>query len=147
MEPDQIADEHARVVRSMIEHENNLINYRITWLVTLQGLLMAGLGFAWDKQDARNLVGIFCGMGALVAFSCWLELRLSSKAFIDLFKWWDPHSVGYSGPPVIGHRAEKKSLRGLLRAHRLLPWIFIVGWLLVFIHNYTRGAKLTAGCC
>jgi hypothetical protein len=41
-------------VRQMIYHEGELINHRIGWLVTLQGLLFAALGFAWN--DAKELV-------------------------------------------------------------------------------------------
>ena len=33
------------IIRSMIQHENQLINERLTWLLTFQGLLLAALGF------------------------------------------------------------------------------------------------------
>ena len=35
--------EAAETVRQMIYHEGELINHRLGWLVTLQGLLFAGL--------------------------------------------------------------------------------------------------------
>jgi hypothetical protein len=35
--------------REMVRHENELMNHRVSWLLTLQGLLFTALGFAWDK--------------------------------------------------------------------------------------------------
>lgn len=37
-------------IRNLIRHENELINQRLTWLGTFQGLLLAALAFAWDKK-------------------------------------------------------------------------------------------------
>jgi hypothetical protein len=53
----------AAIIRSMIECENRLLNDRINWLVTIQGLLFTALGFAWDKKDTRGLITIFSLLG------------------------------------------------------------------------------------
>lgn len=39
-----------------VMHENDLMNHRIIWFITLQGLLFAALGFSWGKTDAKNLI-------------------------------------------------------------------------------------------
>jgi hypothetical protein len=122
-------DEHAKTIREMVQHENTLQNYRITWLMTIQGLLFAGLAFAWDKQDARYVVVIFALLGVLVAVSCWSALRLGNRAFHELHAWWEPHRPTYQGPPVSGHQAPSSGIMWWLRPWRLLPWVFVCGWI------------------
>ena len=132
----------AQIIRSLIEHENNLQNYRLTWLMTIQGLLFAALGFAWDKQDARGLVSIFCILGILVSLSTWSALKLTTNAFQDLHAWWDTNKPeNYEGPPVIGHRVTSSNFKRvfwLLRPWRVLPWGFAASWLIALIFNLSR---------
>lgn len=107
---------NAEIIRKLIEHENNLQNYRLTWLMTIQGLLLAALGFAWDKKDARGLVVLFCILGILVSLSTFSALKLSGMAFQDLHNWWDNNKPeNYVGPPVVGHKAKFHSLYWILR--------------------------------
>lgn len=53
------AEKWAETIRTVIMHESEVINQRITWLMTTQGLLFASLGFAWDKGDAKSLITVF----------------------------------------------------------------------------------------
>jgi len=130
----------AEIIRKLIEHENNLQNYRLTWLMTIQGLLFAALGFAWDKQDARGLVSIFCILGILVSLSSWSALKLTANAFQDLHNWWDSHKPSdYDGPPIIGHKSNFNALLWILRPWRILPWAFAVGWVIALVFNLRRG--------
>jgi len=39
-------------LRSMVRHENDLINQRMGWLLQLQGFLFAALAFGWDQPGA-----------------------------------------------------------------------------------------------
>jgi hypothetical protein len=127
--------EEAKIVRSMLEHENNLLNYRITWFVTLQGLLFSALGLAWSKTDAQWLIAMFCVLGSLAAIISWIELQLSSKGTGNLIVWWETHYPNYFGPPVIGYRTLGWGLMRSLRPARSLPWLFVVAWLFVFVYN------------
>ena len=103
-EQQQAGYEDAKIVRSMLEHENSLRNYRFTWFVTLQGLLFSALGFAWGKADARWLIAMFCVLGSLSAIFSWMEMQLESKGINELLSWWkDNKPKDYSGPPVIGY--------------------------------------------
>lgn len=131
--------ENAQIIRSMIEHENILQNYRLTWLMTIQGLLFAALGFAWDKKDARELIGILCLLGILVALSSWTALKLSRMALKNLQDWWETNkSKNYDGPPVVGLKAKYNSIIWVLRPWRALPWLFMLGWVTIFIFNLLR---------
>jgi hypothetical protein len=146
----------AEIIRSLLAHETEVINQRITWLVTIQGLLYTGLGFAWDKADARQLVTIFSILGTLVALSAHTALGFAFIAAQDLVQWWEDHKDGYTGPDVAGGRPTPKSdrdirwlgirrldtrwldIRWLLSPWRSLPWIFVFGWVMVAITNFAR---------
>jgi hypothetical protein len=69
-----------------IMHENDLMNHRITWFITLQGLLFAALGFSWGKTDAKNLIIILGLLGILTSASSALVLLGGANAIEDLLK-------------------------------------------------------------
>ena len=130
-------DEHAKTVRTMIEHENHLVNYRLTWLITLQGLLFAALGFAWDKRDAWQIIVVFCTMGIVSALSCLLSLSLTQLAIRRQEEWWSHHQPqGYDGPEVIGLPVSRPMLFAL--PWLILPVLFMGGWAAILVVNLTR---------
>ena len=61
--------ETAKTIRYMLQREEDLLNNRISWLMTIQGLLFASLGFAWDKKDASGLIIVFALLGIFVSAS------------------------------------------------------------------------------
>jgi len=125
--------EEAVIIREMVKQEGELINHRITWLVTLQGLLFAALGFAW--KDGRELIPILSLLGMLTSASTLSVLILAHRAFESLLKDWDSHkSADYDGPNVIGYRSKSKILM-LSRPWFSLPFLFILGWIFVIIVN------------
>lgn len=89
--------ENAKIIQAMIDNENNLLNYRINWLVTIQGLLFAALGFSWDKKDARGLVVVLCLMGIMMSISAMTSFLLATQGMSDLLKWWENNGQGYKG--------------------------------------------------
>lgn len=132
----QVGYEEAKIVRSMLEHENNLRNYRFTWFVTLQGLLFSALGFTWGKADTRLVIAMFCVLGSLAAIISWIELQLSTKGIDKLLSWWEEHQPkDYSGPPVIGYKWALARWIRYVRPARSLPWLFVAAWLFIFIYN------------
>lgn len=72
--------ETAQIIRSMIQCEETLLNNRINWLMTIQGLLFAGLGFSWDKKDAGGLIISFALLGIFVSISARTVLPFYSQA-------------------------------------------------------------------
>ncbi|MBC6436161.1 hypothetical protein FM036_45250 [Nostoc sp. HG1] len=131
--------ETAQIIRSMIQCEEALLNNRISWLMTIQGLLFAGLGFAWDKKDAGGLIISFALLGILVSISARTVLPFYSKASRDLIAWWDDYKPSdYTGPDVVGFRASRSGVLWLIRPWRALPFIFIAGWLLILVAHLIR---------
>lgn len=130
--------QNAEIIRAMIQDENAMMNNRIGWLNSVEGLLFAALAFAWDKADARLLIIVFCVLGMGVAFSSWRELEIGSIAINTLKKWWEKHGQGYLGPDVIGHRTPYDPYWRLLRAHRALPMFYAIGWAAIGLIHLCR---------
>src|SRR5437764_14593071 len=57
------------VIRQMINAENTVLNHRLTWFATFEGLLFSALGFAWGKSGAHDLVRVFVVLGIVAAVS------------------------------------------------------------------------------
>ena len=135
-EDEQWSIEDAKTVREMIKHEGDLVNHRLSWMVTLQGLLFAALGFAWE--DGRELIYILCFLGIAISLSTLSSLNLGQKAVHTLRDEWDKHKPNdYHGPDVIGVRTSSKYLR-YLRPWYFVPVLFVFGWIAVVIINWRR---------
>jgi len=120
----------AETIRTMIRHENDLVNHRLTWLLTVEGLLLAGISFAWDKHLANELVFLFAVIGIIAAGSALIVLDAAHYAIMHLGAWWDQNKpTAYAGPDVLGFRGHHYIL-GFLAAWRLIPPAFTVVWLL-----------------
>lgn len=128
--------EHAKIIREMIRHEDDVINQRFTWLCQIQGFLFAALAFVWKEQTANSLVLLLCLIGYSVAISTWFSLRAASIGIGRLLNWWDSYEpADYSGPAVYAREA---SLVGWddkisLRPWYFLPLIFGLAWSAVLI--------------
>lgn len=127
-----------KVVREMIVKEAELINHRFTWLATLQGLLLAALGFAW--KDAKELVLCLVVLGVGSSISSLAILWCSQEAIKGLKQQWDRNKPqDYSGPDVIGF------IPNIRRFELVLPWLFlpvlfIAAWLAVLMIHLLRHA-------
>ncbi len=118
------------VVRELIKHENELVNHRLTWFITLQGLLFAALGFAWDKADSKGLIFVFCGLGVLSAASTATVLHGGAMAVGRLSKSQSPSNK------VIGRIAPW--YERVIYPWYAFPVLFALGWLLIVWLNWSR---------
>jgi hypothetical protein len=127
--PDPLIMEEFDRLRKMIEYENELINQRLTWFGTFQGLLLAAVAFAWDK-DARALVWIFCSLGALVALSSLFGTGRANRAIAGLRAHWDKTKPkDYAGPDIEGVRSD--SGFWWLMPGYALPFLSCLGWIAI----------------
>ncbi len=139
------AEKYEPIVRQMINHENDLANYRITWLLTVEGFLLAALGFAWEKKDAPLLVPTLSLVGIVVALSAWLMLHLGTRAINRLRNWWHAECPKRwyrgrlidKGPDVVGYWSRKWYAYCLLPS-QVFPVLFLVVWVLIFMFYGTR---------
>jgi hypothetical protein len=126
------SERRADVVRSMIDAENRLVNDRMAWLTTLQGLLFAALGFIWDKPDVNVLMRVLCAVGMLMATIVLSTLVTASKAQRALLKWWDAHKEDYDGPDVIGSRPSRLRVAKYVAPWSVIAMTFIVAWAILW---------------
>src|SRR3977135_2934673 len=92
----------AKVIREMVKQEGDGTNHRITWMVTLQGLLFAALRFAWKDGEAcipaLLVLGLFSSISSLFALSV---AHMATATLIDRLEKYQPED--YDGPDVIGY--------------------------------------------
>ena len=120
------------VARELIKQENELMNHRITWFITLQGLLFAALAFAWDKNDAQGLIFVLCSLAMLVAVSTAFILWGCAAAIEQL------HREHPRAAMVIGRRASW--IEKIAYPWYAFPVLFFVAWGLIFYLNHSRSA-------
>ncbi len=122
-------EEYSSISRSMIEHENELLNHRMTWMWTFQGLLMGATAFAWE--DSKMLLGIISFIGFTSAISFGLSFVSALRAIKNILTNWDKYSSenpGYEGPSVIGSD-RKGGIHTFFKPWGALPWIVAFLWL------------------
>lgn len=115
--------------RGIIRHENDLMNHRLTWLMTAEGLLFTALGFALSKENApmaKQLIPVLSFVGILLAASASIVL---DAADIAIIRWSYPHNDQKRNGDVIGYRG--LPFVGLLAPWRVYPPMFICAWYLI----------------
>ncbi len=131
------------VVRKMISHENDLVNHRVNWLLTVQGFLFTALAFAWEKDDSLFLVPMVSAIGVAVALSSAFLLHEGSRAIVELRAWWDkdcPKSwyrgkLTHRGPGVVGRWSNTWYTRHFLPV-QVLPVALCCTWALIIVFYF-----------
>ena len=125
-------------IRDMVKHENELINQRLTWLGTFQGLLLAALAFAWDKTDAKIIVYVLSFLGTFVALSIGIGTCRANEAINNLGKKWDGiKPKDYTGLDIEGIRGRSGCFWWLMPGY-FIPWTFTTAWLVILLVNCSR---------
>ena len=91
--------EYAGIIRAMIEHENTLLNHRMTWMWTTQALLVTAAGIMWRYHHL--LVQLICFFGFVSCVSVGLSLRSALRAIDSLLADWAKRLS--LGGPMTGH--------------------------------------------
>jgi hypothetical protein len=114
----------------MIRHENDLMNHRLTWLMTAEGLLFTALGFALSNAGGmgKQLIPVLSFVGVLLAASAAIVLDAADTAIRDLSG--PPSTETLPGADVIGYRGLEFGI-GLFAPWRIYPPMFIVAWYLI----------------
>ena len=125
------SEEFAKITRSMIQHENELLNHRMSWMWALQGLLATASSFIW--KDEVMVVQLICAFGFLSSISFALSFKSSMRAIDSLLNSWHVYAAenpGYTGPPVIGY-PEPKLMTTFFHPWHSLPWLSAIFWVLL----------------
>lgn len=139
-------------LRSQVEHENELYNQRIVWLITMQAFLFATIGLLLQSRisatlewSARldGLIVVISIVGVLVAMISNRILGNARRALDEIGRRWSarintvPPSVSDWFPNVQGVSGGSRFT--LLRSGHL-PKVFILAWFAVALLLLTPGA-------
>ncbi len=94
-----------RRARALIEHENNLINHRVTWLILSQAALLGAFATIYntnfEKGDSidKGIVAIpllfIISFGCLICFNIYFQLRAASIQTDRVTDWWYGEALKY----------------------------------------------------
>jgi len=109
----------AQALPGMIQHEGNLINQRVTWLLQFNAFLIAGITFAWEKSTV--LVLTLAVLGSLIAISAGNSMICAAIALKKLAKQ-NPGAIGLN----LNSRLQEIALPWFVISPMLaLAWMFI----------------------
>ena len=86
-----------RRARSIIEHENILVNHRITWLLLSQGALLAAFANLYQKMSDKSVTNseifliplLFLSiLGILISVNLFSHLRNAAVQLSRVTEWW-----------------------------------------------------------
>ncbi len=123
-------------ISNMIQHENELLNHRIQWFLTLNGFLFTAVAL-YGNQPGRNWFGwTLAGVGLLVCFSFFVGLQIGGRGFKRLVRRWkeikNKHSDGFVEIGVYGHLANG-FLENYCAPWKALPVLMATGWIAIAI--------------
>ncbi len=131
-------------VRSQIQHEDLLINHRITWLIQINAMLLAafGAGVYFIKDPSRSgalsleqisvslLLAVLIFFGALVSYITFRSVKIANSQIDWLVQWWITRTKGEAAshhPRLVG--APEAKVDNALRYAYVVPITFTALWL------------------
>jgi hypothetical protein len=128
--------QHLQHLWERVKHENEMINHRLSWLWTLQGLLFATFGYMLkDNTKTFNKfpISVICLVDiasyASVGYSLWKGrqvLTVLTPAFLDLAT-----HIELSLKLITPSAVEPDAL-AFLYPWRFLPWAILGAWVALF---------------
>jgi hypothetical protein len=146
-------------VRALIEHEDNLIDQRTGWLLTINAFLLSGFFIAQSGSLDDDLKGIVKWsipiIGIVVSSAVKIAISAAVRQLKTIVKWWqirkssDPHNFSASPddsqnlrhPPIVGF-AEAGHLPHDFMISEILPSTIISIWICILIGLSNRFIEL-----
>lgn len=72
------------IILDQVRHENELMNHRMTWLWTVQGLLFASFGLLLGQASDTVATFTVCVVGTVSSVSIGYSLTIGSRVLDDL---------------------------------------------------------------
>ena len=124
-----------KMCRSAIEHENELINHRLTWLFSSQAFLFTGFFLIVSKivEEKKEInlenfqvlvIGLIAFIGVSICSIIFFRIRAAMKQHDEIKNWFGNFFLMAFYPPICGvERLWEKLLR-----LPLFPLLFIMSW-------------------
>ena len=148
-----------KIHRDYLEHEDNLINHRTTWLITIQSFLLATFGFTYQKRyevaaklyehsqaslsalgqvnvEYHIFMAILCVIGVGVSITAFLSIESATLAIKGLKKSWSNVANGNNTshlPELTAGGDSKAESRGF-GMPLVLPIAFGILWILALVY-------------
>jgi hypothetical protein len=142
------------MVRSQIEHEDSLVNHRLTWLLMINGFLFSALGFSFAAEATGLDKGEgFCSkinhardglamLGFLSSLILLIGILAASASIHNLMKQWNnvlnklSNSDKINYPQIIGNYDKLKTGKSIIvwggfLPSWLLPVLICVTWFII----------------
>jgi hypothetical protein len=142
---DELMDVEGRI-RSMIQHENDLLNHRIQWFLIINGFLLTATLKSKQIEVTKFMLIIISIVGSLVCFSFWFSLGIGRRGVGRLADMWEHYRDLYyrHEQPDGCHQIGVLGWRSTWWASKAAPWfalpiIFSAVWiLLIYTHSISN---------
>ncbi len=145
-----------KLIREQIQHEDNLVNQRLTWLLIAHGFLFAGM-IQIEIQNTNTttvlpiqaVALIISSAGILINAASFVGLRAAHRSLTDLYQTWEnaksKDSRLGSSFPQITWRGDSRLFRAINTA-KATPIIIMALWsLLDFVLGIIVGIATIIG--
>jgi hypothetical protein len=137
--------QYYRIIRSQIEHEDNLINQRLSWFVAAQAFLFSAYAILLNAPSQLRVAGfgtqqeilfflipvVAIGMSVII----YITITASMLATGNLRRLLKTHMTEKDRallPPVQGHR---QTLLLGQASPILIPFLFMISWIMLLIKS------------
>ena len=129
----------AKVIRSMIQHEDTLRNHRVTWELIVQGFFIGIAGDLWKTGDNEIIIIMIAIVAISLLFSFMVTVKKNDEAITKLVNMWRDQAteLELETIPITGCRfeldEEDSEKKDKLLIWNCLPWILITFWLFIIL--------------
>lgn len=127
---------HLQDLLEQIRHENALMDNRVTWMLTLQGLFLASLVFLLKDKPHRIAAVIVCCIGFVTCVTVGFSIVVGMRVLNELNPVADAlgraiaEKIGVKPVPMTG---SAPGVLSFLLPWRILPWFFAYVWTVLAI--------------
>jgi hypothetical protein len=143
--PSLPAVEHYRIVRDQIEHEDNLISQRLSWLLASQAFLFTAYAITLNgpvqlhlqtyERHVGTLIVLLPIIGILTALLIWIAILAGLVAMSGLRSNFHQRSADSSPEGVPAIQTSGIVLIAGQLGPVLIPLLFLTTWLILLVKN------------
>lgn len=123
------------ILAATVQNENNLINQRLIWGLTLQGFLFASYFFVGSEQAERVKFALPL-LGAAIALSSFLGTFFAHMALLGAMKTFARLQRELGGADDVKPGLRFPFLFTLLSPHFFIPIALLATWAFVYSQNH-----------
>ena len=136
--------EYAKVLRELIQRENDMTNHRLTWLLVSQGILFTATANFMKPGMGTFAAKVLICIGIAVSFSFFCALMNSAQARKNLRAMWTERIKGRgrlvrSVPPIDGATPYPWRFLEIFTPWIFVPGVIVLAWILLLLSVCFRG--------